>query len=99
MFGGRSRSEGYGHAGVHCRERRGEHSTAAAVASAEHRLRPVLATSALRLSTAETAVFPLYARDGRAHHRDTERPVPESCGPVSYTHLRAHETVLDLVCR
>mgnify|MGYP003381559406 CR=1 FL=1 len=21
------------------------------------------------------------------------------CGPVSYTHLRAHETVLDLVCR
>src|SRR5664280_2158914 len=22
-----------------------------------------------------------------------------SCGPVSYTHLRAHETVLDLVCR
>ena len=23
----------------------------------------------------------------------------ESVGPVSYTHLRAHETVLDLVCR
>ena len=22
-----------------------------------------------------------------------------SLGPVSYTHLRAHETVLDLVCR
>ena len=22
-----------------------------------------------------------------------------SAGPVSYTHLRAHETVLDLVCR
>ena len=22
-----------------------------------------------------------------------------STGPVSYTHLRAHETVLDLVCR
>ena len=22
-----------------------------------------------------------------------------SCGAVSYTHLRAHETVLDLVCR
>ena len=25
-------------------------------------------------------------------------PLPESI-PVSYTHLRAHETVLDLVCR
>ena len=25
--------------------------------------------------------------------------VPGSAGPVSYTHLRAHETVLDLVCR
>ena len=28
-------------------------------------------------------------------------PVPMSVGggPVSYTHLRAHETVLDIVCR
>ena len=24
---------------------------------------------------------------------------PHTAGPVSYTHLRAHETVLDLVCR
>ena len=24
---------------------------------------------------------------------------PGGIGPVSYTHLRAHETVLDLVCR
>ena len=24
---------------------------------------------------------------------------PLATGPVSYTHLRAHETVLDLVCR
>ena len=24
---------------------------------------------------------------------------PETLSPVSYTHLRAHETVLDLVCR
>ena len=23
----------------------------------------------------------------------------QGCEPVSYTHLRAHETVLDLVCR
>src|SRR5665811_2108362 len=27
------------------------------------------------------------------------RSTPTSYGPVSYTHLRAHETVLDLVCR
>ena len=26
-----------------------------------------------------------------------DQPIPY--GPVSYTHLRAHETVLDLVCR
>ena len=25
--------------------------------------------------------------------------IPEDIQPVSYTHLRAHETVLDLVCR
>ena len=28
-----------------------------------------------------------------------ERLVSEGVRPVSYTHLRAHETVLDLVCR
>mgnify|MGYP003381538975 CR=1 FL=1 len=27
------------------------------------------------------------------------RPTPRCAAPVSYTHLRAHETVLDLVCR
>ena len=26
-------------------------------------------------------------------------PIPFTTGSVSYTHLRAHETVLDLVCR
>ena len=26
-------------------------------------------------------------------------PVASASGPVSYTHLRAHETVLELVCR
>ena len=26
-------------------------------------------------------------------------PAPLTVAPVSYTHLRAHETVLDLVCR
>ena len=39
--------------------------------------------------------------------RLTDRPQPgvgskherQCSGPVSYTHLRAHETVLDLVCR
>ena len=32
--------------------------------------------------------------------RDRERPAAgDGGGPVSYTHLRAPETVLDLVCR
>mgnify|MGYP003380143197 CR=1 FL=1 len=30
---------------------------------------------------------------------DHETVLPFTRGPVSYTHLRAHETVLDLVCR
>src|SRR5665811_580661 len=38
---------------------------------------------------------PPKAREGlrQAPHAEASRP------PVSYTHLRAHETVLDLVCR
>ena len=31
--------------------------------------------------------------------RDHSFGVVDGVGPVSYTHLRAHETVLDLVCR
>ena len=30
---------------------------------------------------------------------DVKRQMMDWMGPVSYTHLRAHETVLDLVCR
>ena len=43
----------------------------------------------LRLTAEDIA-----ATDGRV----TAPPVL-TIGPVSYTHLRAHETVLDLVCR
>ena len=32
-------------------------------------------------------------------HLRAEETAKEVFGPVSYTHLRAHETVLDLVCR
>ena len=35
---------------------------------------------------------------GRHRHR-VRRPAGAGPGAVSYTHLRAHETVLDLVCR
>ena len=39
----------------------------------------------------------LMVRDARVHEaRGDMHGKPE---PVSYTHLRAHETVLDLVCR
>ncbi len=47
-------------------------------------------------ATEEQVQFPvIYAKatDGRAG------PTPAELGPVSYTHLRAHETVLDIVCR
>ena len=33
------------------------------------------------------------------HFLDQPAPGHRSLEPVSYTHLRAHETVLDLVCR
>src|SRR5665811_2236835 len=39
-----------------------------------------------------------WRRAGAAGSGDMERAYL-GCGPVSYTHLRAHETVLDLVCR
>ena len=37
-------------------------------------------------------------RGGGRGGRGAARP-PDGPAPVSYTHLRAHETVLDLVCR
>ena len=36
---------------------------------------------------------------GAAELRGEENADEMRIGPVSYTHLRAHETVLDLVCR
>ena len=36
------------------------------------------------------------AERGEEHHAADD---PHGGDPVSYTHLRAHETVLDLVCR
>ena len=49
----------------------------------------------------------LHLLAGLKPHRLTDRPWDDHLelrrdgddGPVSYTHLRAHETVLDLVCR
>ena len=37
--------------------------------------------------------------EGDAVELDQAQRVVEAFEPVSYTHLRAHETVLDLVCR
>src|SRR5664280_1370928 len=45
---------------------------------------------------------PVRRAAGGSHHPGCScaRPAPaQRQGPVSYTHLRAHETVLDLVCR
>ena len=42
-------------------------------AAAECGLRPDAAASALRVSTAEAAIFALHAGNGRAHHRHTRR--------------------------
>ena len=38
-------------------------------------------------------------RLGAAGFEDNRQPAIHGDRPVSYTHLRAHETVLDLVCR
>ena len=35
----------------------------------------------------------------REKAREARKVIVEGHDPVSYTHLRAHETVLDLVCR
>ena len=49
-------------------------------------------TSALRLSTAEEAVFALHAGDGGAHHRHPEGSVPEGRRPVHvHPQGRRHE--------
>ena len=41
------------------------------------------------------------AREGNVHRlAEVSNAIIDQCvAPVSYTHLRAHETVLDLVCR
>src|SRR5665811_1322315 len=50
-----------------------------------------LATGILPIAFGEATKTVPFAVEGRKAYRFTV--------PVSYTHLRAHETVLDLVCR
>ena len=38
-------------------------------------------------------------KEVEVNDEDNDASEPDSLEPVSYTHLRAHETVLDLVCR
>ena len=69
----------------------------------------LLALLAWNLSPAEAAALPHFgSRNGpteleRGTSLEALRPQLEKLGhevkAVSYTHLRAHETVLDLVCR
>ena len=47
----------------------------------------------------ERAAVVRRAAADRQPFRMRTASVPTTSGPVSYTHLRAHETVLDLVCR
>jgi len=43
---------------------------------------------------------PSRAQGSRVFTENIDRKIPANTAkPVSYTHLRAHETVLDLVCR
>ena len=52
-------------------------------------------------SSARLAALRGLAAPGRPTAPGSDAPVPTggTVNPVSYTHLRAHETVLDLVCR
>ena len=54
-----------------------------------------------RLDPIEVDTFPtlLIAVSGRPVFFGALAPQAGTLEPVSYTHLRAHETVLDLVCR
>ena len=50
--------------------------------------------------TGRGGVAASLAQGREAEHGGAEEPAePHALAPVSYTHLRAHETVLDLVCR
>ena len=51
-------------------------------------------TATIQRQTSETDVSVSINLDGRGQH-----DAATGIGSVSYTHLRAHETVLDLVCR
>ena len=46
-----------------------------------------------------TTAFPPHLRQVWLHQQRTGRNESGADSAVSYTHLRAHETVLDLVCR
>ena len=51
------------------------------------------------LADQDTALAPRQIGTGLIDHGELDTRERQGAGTVSYTHLRAHETVLDLVCR
>src|SRR5665811_755298 len=68
-------------------------------AGAPHVLVAVLGQRALLYLRSGDTAAALLAFDSVAGLIDQAEPFDQMRIPVSYTHLRAHETVLDLVCR
>ena len=56
-------------------------------------------TSARKIYAAGTATGPTIDVAEKKATMDAKIQLARQVGPVSYTHLRAHETVLDIVCR
>src|SRR5660397_127679 len=101
------RRYGWGHLDLHGvvldRLDRGDHLARPATAPVERSRGPDAARSA---SDPGAGVAPRHPRPAVRRRRERPRDVPEqSRGPdrgprtVSYTHLRAHETKANLVCR
>ena len=62
------------------------------------RYRDHLAVDEVSFEVQPGTIFGMLGPNG-AGKTSTIRIITTITGPVSYTHLRAHETVLDIVCR
>src|SRR5665811_2628478 len=59
----------------------------------------ILGLHAVPKVSLDESSFDLTIAPDNEGSRNGQEPCAVSLKPVSYTHLRAHETVLDLVCR
>ena len=90
---------GAGEVGTHLAKMLSNENHEIILIDTDEEIEPIAAHQLVATQIASQRAIAIAAVDGVGARATMERIVPQPATPVSYTHLRAHETPEHLVCR